>query len=85
MADFSVIKDSEAPRPARQTGRLAARMREYEKHVHDSVGAGRTGKLIPSANETPRGVALRISRAAKRSGKAIDTWVVDNTVYFKVT
>ena len=31
-----------------------------------------------------RGVALRISRAAKRMGKATDTWVVDGTVYFKI-
>ncbi len=29
MADFTVIKESEAPRPARQTGRLAARMRDF--------------------------------------------------------
>jgi hypothetical protein len=85
MADFSVIKESDAPRPTRQTGRLAARMREYEKYVHDSVGTGKVGKLAPSRSETPRGLALRISRAAKRSGRAIDTWVVDNVVYFKVT
>ena len=84
MADFSVIKDSDAPRPARQTGRLAARMREYEKFV-EAVGSGKAGKLVPARGETARGIALRISRAAKRQGKATETWVVDGTVYFRVS
>ena len=81
MADFSVVKETDAPRPARQTGRLAARMREYEKYV-DSVPAGKVGKLVPGRGESPRGIALRVSRAAKRAGKTINTWVVDDTVYF---
>lgn len=84
MAEFTVIKEAEAPRPARQTGRLATRMREYEKFV-DSVGGGKVGKLVPSRGETARGVALRISRAAKRMNKATETWVVDGTVYFKIS
>lgn len=84
MADFSVIREGEAPRPARQTGRLAARMREYEKFV-DAVGSGKAGKLVPARGETARGIALRISRAAKRMNKASETWVVDGTVYFKVS
>ena len=83
MAEFTVIKEADAPRPTRQTGRLATRMREYEKFV-DAVGTGKVGKLMPSRGETARGVALRISRAAKRMGKATDTWVVDGTVYFKI-
>lgn len=83
MAEFTVIKDAEAPRPARQTGRLATRMREYEKFV-ESVGAGKVGKLVPSRGETARGVALRISRAAKRMERATETWVVDGTVYFRI-
>ena len=81
MAEFSVVKESDAPRPARQTGRLAVRMREYEKFV-DSVPAGRVGKLVPARGESSRGIALRVSRAAKRAGKTVNTWVVDDTVYF---
>ena len=81
MAEFSVVKESDAPRPARQTGRLAARMREYEKFV-DSVGAGKVGKLVPAKGESPRGIALRVSRAGKRSGKSVNTWVVNDVVYF---
>ena len=83
MAEFTVIKESEAPRPTRQTGRLASRMREYERYV-DGVPTGKVGKLAPSRGETPRGVALRISRAGKRMNKSINTWVVDDVVYFQL-
>ncbi len=82
MAEFSVIKESDAPHPARQTGRLAARMREYEKYV-EGVPNGRVGKLVPGRGETSRGVALRVSRAAKRLHKSITTWVHEESVYFK--
>lgn len=84
MAEFTVIKESDAPRPARQTGRLASRMREYEKFV-EAVPAGKVGKLVPSRGETVRGISLRISRAAKRIGKSSSTWVVDGAVYFSVS
>jgi hypothetical protein len=81
MAQFSVVSESEAPSPTRQSGRLAARMREYERYVQQ-VGAGKVGKLTPSTGESARGLALRISRAARRVGKSANTWVVDNAVYF---
>ena len=83
MAEFSVVKEADAPRPARQTGRLALRMREYEKYI-DQVKSGQVGKLSPSRGESPRGVALRVSRAGKRIGKAVNTWVVDGIVYFSL-
>lgn len=84
MAEFTVIKESEAPRPSRQSGRLASRMREYEKYV-SGVKKSEVGKLTPSRGETPRGVALRISRAGKRMNKSVNTWVVEETVYFEVS
>lgn len=83
MAEFAVVKEADAPRPARQTGRLAARMREYEKYV-DQVRASQVGKLSPSRGESARGVALRVSRAGKRRKKNVNTWVVDGVVYFSV-
>ena len=83
MAEFSVVKEADAPRPARQTGRLALRMREYEKYM-DNVPAGRVGKLVPAKGESARGIALRVSRAAKRTGKSANTWVVDGVVYFSL-
>ena len=84
MAEFRVIKEADAPRPARQTGRLAARMREYEKHVEE-VKRNTVGELTPSRGESPRGIALRVSRAGKRVGKSVNTWVVDGVVYFSVS
>jgi hypothetical protein len=58
-------------------------MREYEQYV-TSVKGGQVGKLAPAKNESSRGVALRVSRAGKRIGKSVDTWVVDGVVYFRV-
>ena len=58
-------------------------MREYEGYVKD-VKRGDVGKLTPGANESARGLALRVSRAAKRLGKQADTWVVDKDFYFRV-
>ena len=84
MAKFSTIKQSAAPSPMRQTGRLSARMRQYEDYVN-SVKSDEAGKLTPEEGETPRGLALRISRAAKRVGKTADTWVRDGSVYFVVS
>lgn len=83
VAEFTVIKETEAPRPARQTGRLAARMREYEKYL-ESVSPGKAGKLVPARGESPRGIALRVSRAGKRMNKTVNTWVTDGVVYFTV-
>lgn len=83
MAEFTIIKESDAPRPTRQSGRLASRMREYEKYA-DAVPAGKVGKLVPSRGETARGLSLRISRAAKRTHKSINTWMLDDVVYFSI-
>ncbi len=84
MAKFATIKASAAPGPMRQTGRLTARMRQYEDYVN-SVKSDEAGKLTPEEGESARGLALRISRAAKRVGKTADTWVRDGSVYFVVS
>ncbi len=83
MPEFSVINRSEAPKPLRQSGKLAARMREYEAFVQ-GVSKSQAGKLVPAQGESARGVALRVSRAAKRLNKGIQTWVADGAVYFKL-
>jgi hypothetical protein len=84
VAEFAVVKESDAPRPVRQTGRLAARMREYEKYI-EQVGNGKAGKLTPSKGESARGIALRVSRAAKRINRSANTWVADGSVYFTIS
>ena len=84
MVKFTTIKAAAAPGPMRQTGRLTARMRQYEDYVN-SVKSDEAGRLAPEEGETPRGLALRVSRAAKRIGKTADTWVRDGSVYFVVS
>ena len=84
MAKFTRVKSSDAPAPMRQTGRLSARMRQYEDYVN-AVKANEAGQLTPEAGETTRGLALRVSRAAKRLGKTADTWERDGSVYFVVS
>ena len=58
-------------------------MTEYEGFIA-SLKRSEAGKLIPDDGETARGVALRVSRAGKRAGKAVATWVVDGVVYFRL-
>lgn len=84
MAKFSKIPEAQAPRPIRQSGRLALRMRQYEEHI-GSIKAGEVGKLVPESGETVRGIALRVGRAARRMNKSADTWMVDGAVYFKIS
>ncbi len=83
MAKFAKIQRKDAPSPARQSGRLNARMREYEDHVR-SLKSGEAGRLTPESGETARGIALRVSRAAKRASLNVHTWIVDGVVYFEV-
>lgn len=82
MAKFAKIARKDAPEPLRQSGRLSSRMRQYEDYVR-GLKSGEVGKLVPDSGETTRGVALRVSRAAKRANVNIATWVVDNVVYFE--
>jgi hypothetical protein len=83
MAEFSVIDVARAPRPRTTPNSLVRRMVEYDGYVL-SVKKGQVGKLTPGSGETARGVAYRVFRSGKRLGKAIDAWMLDDVVYFKV-
>ena len=83
VAKFTKMARKEAPDPIRQSGRLKSRMREYDNYV-TTLKRGEAGKLELEGPETGRGVALRISRAAKRVNMPIKTWVVDRAVYFEL-
>lgn len=87
MAIFTKIKESEAPkRLSYASARLAGRMREYEGYIADVAASnGTAGQIRPDAGETARGLALRVNRAAKRTGKEVETWVSNGTVYFRVS
>jgi hypothetical protein len=82
LAKFQKISKADAPIPVRQTGRLATRMRLYEEHVA-SIKSGEVGKLTPDNDETARGIALRIGRAARRINKPVKAWIDRNVVYFE--
>jgi hypothetical protein len=58
-------------------------MAEYEGYVA-SLKKGQAGRLIPSDGESPRAVALRVTRAAQRLARPMDVWVLDGAVYFRL-
>lgn len=82
MAEFAVIKRSDAPRRPTSPGRLRARMAEYEDYVA-SLKKGQAGKLVPGDGESVRAVAVRVTRAAKRIARPTEVWTVDGAVYFR--
>jgi hypothetical protein len=84
VATFAVIEARKAPARTKAAGRWRERMAQYEGFLA-GVKKGQVGTLTPDANETVRGVAVRISRAGKRVGTAVDAWAVDGVVYFKVS
>ena len=75
MADFDFIDPSEAgnlPSPVR-SNRLSGRMSQYEDAVRKCAVNGVI--VIPVTGEdSTRGLALRISRAATRSNIPVETW-----------
>ena len=81
MATFSVLEASKAPKAPPKRSPLAARMAEYERYAA-GVKSGQVGKLAPTGGETARSVAVRITRAGKRLGRPIETWVEEGVVYF---
>ena len=82
MATFSVIPAASAPRPAKASHSLLARMREFDSYIA-AVKSGQVGKLAPSTGKTACGITGRVTRAAKRMGRTVETWVTDGVVYFK--
>lgn len=84
MATFTVLDASKAPKAPAKRSPLAARMAEYERYT-TAIKGGQVGKLVPALGETTRSVAVRISRAGKRIGRAVDAWVVDGVVYFRAS
>ncbi len=84
MAEFAVVKQSQAPRRPTTAGPLRARMAEYEGYVA-SLKRGQAGQLVPDLGESPRAVAVRVSRAAKRLNRPVEVWSVDGAVYFRLS
>ena len=83
MVQFDKDRESNYPRPLKQTARPSVRMRQYEDFVKE-VAPEEAGKLTPEEGETTRSLAMRVSRAARRVGKTAETWTRDGVVYFTV-
>ena len=81
MSTFTTIKASEAPQRPKGPGHNAKRKAEYDSYAAQ-LKANEVGVLVPEDNETDRGLASRIRRAARRLGLDFDTWIVDGSVYF---
>ena len=82
MATFTVLDAAKAPKQPPKRSPLAARMAEYERYV-GGVKSGQVGKLVPAEGESTRSVAVRVSRAGKRSGCPVETWVDAGAIYFR--
>lgn len=87
MTKFRLVDREKAPRPAKQSGRLAARMQEFDNYVEQVANSrDKVGELVPEEGDTSRGLALRISRAAKRMGRTANTWgPKDGSVFFTIS
>lgn len=82
MATLVVIPSTEAPRPPRPVRAHDLSMKAFEDYLMQ-VKAGKVGRLVPNEEgETPRGLSLRVNRAARRMNKTVNTWVVEGVVYF---
>ena len=82
MAQLSVVDRNKAPAPpVKQSARQQNAMRLYESYFQ-GIKKGQAGRLVLTEPETTRGVAHRVSRAAKRLGLTVETWAAEGAVYF---
>ncbi len=56
MVKFTRVKSSAAPGPMRSTGKLTARMHQYEDYVN-AVKSGEVGQLTPYEGDATRALA----------------------------
>lgn len=81
MVTFQKIKKDSMPPSRPRAYTSTARQREYEGYIL-ALKAGEAGKLEPEDGETTRGLAVRLTRAASRLGKAVDVRAAEDAVYF---
>ena len=82
MPNLSVRSASEVPQPRRATKAIQEAQLQYEGFI-DSID-GDVGDLELDSDENPRGVKVRLRRAATRLGRDIDIWDANGHVYFRV-
>jgi hypothetical protein len=78
---LTIRSASEVPPPRRSPKAILEAQLEYERYIN-AIG-GDVGELELEAGEQPRGIKVRLRRAATRLGKDIETWDSDGRVYFR--
>jgi hypothetical protein len=73
---------NEVPAPNRTTKAIRESQLEYEGFVQ-SINSD-VGELVLSEGEQPRGVKVRLRRAANRLSREIEIWDANGRVYFRV-
>jgi len=79
---LTVRSASEVPPPRRSPKAIQQSQLEYESYIN-AIG-GDVGELELGDSDQPRGVKVRLRRAATRLGKDIETWDADGRVYFRM-
>ena len=82
MPTLTVRPASEVPSPRKSPKAILQSQLEYENYIN-AIG-GDVGELELGDGEQPRGVKVRLRRAATRLGKDIETWDADGRVYFRM-
>ena len=82
MPSLNVRSASEVPPPRRSAKAVQEAQLQYEGFIQSIEGD--VGELQLDADENPRGVKVRLRRAATRLGKDIEVWDADGHVYFRV-
>jgi hypothetical protein len=82
MPTMKVRSAAEVPAAVRGTKAAREAQQEYEGFIR-AINSD-VGELQLSAGERPRGVKVRLRRAASRLGREIDIWEADGRVYFRL-
>ena len=82
MPTMTVRKASDVPAPQRGTKATREAQRQYEEFIQ--AISSDVGELEMDTGENPRGVKVRLRRAATRLGREIETWDADGRVYFRL-
>jgi hypothetical protein len=82
MPKMTVRSAFDVPTPVRSPKAVREAQMQYEEYVRAIDGD--VGELELSPDEQPRGVKVRLRRAATRLGREIEIWDANGRVYFRV-
>ena len=83
MAKFSLIKVRNLPaKPLTPGAQRTAILQESFDHQIEALSPNKAGVATPDKGETARSVQTRVYHAARRVDVSVDSWIVEDTVYF---